>query len=133
MREVIEFLDSNRTVFLATSDKGAPRVRPFQFQFEQNGRLWFCTSKAKETYAQLLEDQRVELSAAAKDMATLRVQGTANLDDDMGVKRRIIDGNALVRSIYGSAENPEFTVFSIDHGSAFMFDFTGNPPRTFAF
>ena len=51
-------------------------------------------------------------------METLRVKGQANLDDDMAVKRRIIESNGLVRSIYGSAENPDFTVFSVDHGTA---------------
>ena len=39
MREIIDFLTANSTVFLATSDKGQARVRPFQFQFEQDGRL----------------------------------------------------------------------------------------------
>ncbi|WP_291302475.1 hypothetical protein [Desulfovibrio sp. MES5] len=36
-------------------------------------------------------------------------------------------------SIYGSAENPDFTVFSVDHGMVFMFDFSGNPPQSFSF
>lgn len=36
-------------------------------------------------------------------------------------------------SIYGSAENPDFTVFSVDNGTAFTFDFSGNPPQSFSF
>jgi uncharacterized pyridoxamine 5'-phosphate oxidase family protein len=133
MDSIIAFLASNDTVFLATSDQGYPRVRPFQFQFEQDGRLWFCTAKDKEVYAQLVNDQRVELSCTGKNMTTLRLKGMARLDDDMGVKRRIMETNGLVRSLYGSAENPAFTVFSIDHGSAILFDFSGNPPRKFEF
>ncbi len=133
MREVIDFLLANRTVFVATSDQGEARVRPFQFQFEQDGRFWFCTSKQKQVYAQLLGDPRLELSCTSKDMMTLRLKGKVNLDDDMAVKRRIMEENPLVRSIYGSAENPDFTVFSLDHGSAFMFDFSGQPPKTFSF
>lgn len=133
MQQVIEFLSANWAVFLATADKGEARVRPFQFQFAEGGRLWFCTSKSKQVYAQLKADPRLEFSAISKTMATIRVKGTANLDDDMSVKQRIIETNALVRGIYGSAENPDFTVFSVDHGSAFMFDFSGNPPRTITF
>ena len=57
----------------------------------------------------------------------------ANLDDNMQIKQRIIENNGLVRSIYGSAENPDFTVFSVDHGTAYMFDFSGNPPESFVF
>jgi uncharacterized pyridoxamine 5'-phosphate oxidase family protein len=66
-------------------------------------------------------------------MVTLRVKGSANLDDDMAVKRRIIAENALVRGIYKEAENPDFTAFSVDHGTAYMFDFSGNPPMGFSF
>lgn len=133
MKKVIDFLSANTTVFIATSDAGAARVRPFQFQFEENGRLWFCTARSKQTFAQLQADPRLEFSCVSPNMVTLRVKGTANLDDDLRVKQRIIENNGLVRSIYGSAENPDFTVFSVDHGTAFMFDFSGNPPESFSF
>lgn len=133
MREIIDFLNANRTVFIATADNGAARVRPFQFQFAQDGRLWFCTARTKQTYAQLVADRRLEFSCTSSKMVTLRVKGEANLDDDMAVKRRVIAENALVRGIYKTAENPDFTVFSVDHGSAYMFDFSGNPPKTFTF
>lgn len=133
MKEIVEFLSDNKTVFLATADAGEARVRPFQFQFEQDGRLWFCTGRSKEVYSQLIRDPRLELSATSKKMVSIRLKGAANLDDDMEVKRRIMTENALVRSLYGSAEHPDFTVFSVDHGSAFLFDFSGDPPRTIAF
>lgn len=133
MQEVLDFLKANRTVFLATSSGDGARVRPFGFMFEQDGRLWFCTSKKKEVYAQLQADPRLEFSGTSQDMVTVRVKGQANFDDQMEVKRRIIAENPMVGSIYGSAENPDFTVFSIDHGTAFMFDFSGNPPKSFTF
>jgi uncharacterized pyridoxamine 5'-phosphate oxidase family protein len=133
MQEVIEFLNENRIVFIATSDAGWARVRPFQFQFAEGGRLWFCTAKSKEVYAQMQADPRLEFSCTSKKMVTLRVKGSANLDDDMAVKRRIIAENALVRGIYKEAENPDFTAFSVDHGTAYMFDFSGNPPMGFSF
>lgn len=133
MQKVIDFLSANTTVFIATSESGAARVRPFQFQFAEDGRLWFCTARSKQTFAQLQADPRLEFSCVSPKMATLRVKGTANLDDNMQVKQRIIENNGLVRSIYGSAENPDFTVFSVDHGTAFMFDFSGNPPELFIF
>ncbi|WP_291331806.1 pyridoxamine 5'-phosphate oxidase family protein [Desulfovibrio sp.] len=132
MQKVIDFLSANTTVFLATSD-GSARVRPFQFQFAEDGRLWFCTGRSKQTFAQLQADPRLEFSCVSPNMVTLRVKGEANLDDNMQIKKRIIENNSLVRSIYGSAESPEFTVFSVDHGTAYMFDFTGNIPESFTF
>ncbi|WP_027185553.1 pyridoxamine 5'-phosphate oxidase family protein [Desulfovibrio inopinatus] len=128
MNELLTFLAENPIVFLATSDKGEARVRPFQYQFEDDGRLWFCSAKSKEVYAQLQSDPRLEFSCTSKDMRTLRIKGKANLDDDMEIKKRIITDNALVRSIYGEADNPDFTVFSVDHGSGILFDLTGKKP-----
>jgi uncharacterized pyridoxamine 5'-phosphate oxidase family protein len=133
MREIVEFLTANSTVFFATSDEGEARVRPFQFQFEQEGRLWFCTARSKEVFAQLGKNPRFELSVTSRKMASLRLKGAVNLDDDASVKRRIIAENALVRSLYGTAEHPDFTVFSVDHGTAFLFDFSGEPPKSFEF
>ncbi|MDP3426846.1 MAG: pyridoxamine 5'-phosphate oxidase, partial [Humidesulfovibrio sp.] len=66
-------------------------------------------------------------------MVSIRLKGAANLDDNMEVKRRIMAENALVRSLYGSADHPDFTVFSVDHGSAFLFDFSGDPPKSVEF
>ena len=63
MQKVIDFLSANTTVFLATSDSGAARVRPFQFQFAENGRLWFCTARSKETFAQMQNDPGWSLPA----------------------------------------------------------------------
>jgi uncharacterized pyridoxamine 5'-phosphate oxidase family protein len=34
--------------YLATVDNGKPRVRPFGFMFEENQRLYFCTSSTKD-------------------------------------------------------------------------------------
>ena len=133
MQKVLDHLSANSTVFLATSDNGAPRVRPFQYQFEDKGRLWFCTSKKKEVFEQLKNDQRVELSCTAPNMTTLRLRGMAVLEDSAEIKKRIFEQNDMVRSIYGTADNPEFTVFSIDHGKAQMFDFNDNPPQVFSF
>ena len=133
MQEVHEFLATNTTVFLATVDQGSPRVRPFQYQFETGGRLWFCTAKSKEVFGQLCRNPELEISCTSKDMTTLRLKGEAVLDDDMAIKERIIKENPMVGGIYGSADNPEFTVFSVDHGSALLFDFSGDPPRSFTF
>jgi len=133
MKEVVDFLSENTTIYLATSDKGEARVRPFQFQFAEDGRLWFCTSKHKEVYAQMCNDPRVELTCTSPKMVTVRVKGKVVMDDDMAVKQRIIESNGLVRSIYKTAENPDFAAFSLDHGEAFMFDFSGNPPKSYVF
>jgi uncharacterized pyridoxamine 5'-phosphate oxidase family protein len=42
MNEVVNFLSQNPIQYLATTDKdGNARVRPFQFMFEREGKLFF--------------------------------------------------------------------------------------------
>ena len=100
MQKVIDFLSANTTVFLATSDSGAARVRPFQFQFAENGRLWFCTARSKETFAQMQNDPRLEFACMSPKMETLRVKGQANLDDDMVISSASSPARAFIRSRY---------------------------------
>jgi uncharacterized pyridoxamine 5'-phosphate oxidase family protein len=44
-------------------------------------------------------------------------------------KKRILDTNDLVRSIYQTPENPVFEVFFIGHGTVKIADLSGKPAR----
>lgn len=49
MEKVIKFLQENSILFLATIGlDGKPKVRPFQFMLENEGKLYFCTSNQKK-------------------------------------------------------------------------------------
>ncbi|HEY1406139.1 MAG TPA: pyridoxamine 5'-phosphate oxidase family protein [Spirochaetota bacterium] len=126
-------LQENRSGYLASIDDGQPRVRPFEFQFFDSGRLWFGTSNKKKIFAQLTQDPRIEFSTTSKEMVTVRVRGKVLFTDDRAVKEKILATNQLIRSIYKSADNPVFEVFSMEHGDVIISDFSGNPPREFAF
>lgn len=119
--------------FFATVEGNQPRVRAFQYQFEQNGKLWFCTARSKEVFRQLKANPAVEICAVKQDMTWLRVSGTVVFDDNRAVKERILAEQPLIKAIYGSVDNPDFTTFCLEHGMYTIADFSGNPPRTGAF
>ena len=48
MNEVVKFLKENMNGFLATVEEGKPKVRPFQFMLEQEGKFFFCTSNKRK-------------------------------------------------------------------------------------
>lgn len=76
------------------------------------------------------KNPKIEVCAVKQDMSTLWVSGQVVLEDDSAVKKRILEEQELIRGIYKSADNPDFTTFHMDHGEYVMFDFSGNPPRT---
>jgi uncharacterized pyridoxamine 5'-phosphate oxidase family protein len=47
MEKVLKLLKENANGFLATVDNGRPRVRPFGFILEDEGKLYFCTNSMK--------------------------------------------------------------------------------------
>jgi uncharacterized pyridoxamine 5'-phosphate oxidase family protein len=133
-QDVVQLLDKVGYFFLATVDGQEARVRPFGFMGLRDGKLWFCTSKAKEVYAQLTKNPHVELAYTfTPEMVTLRIRGRVVLDDDMELKKDIVAKSEVVRSIYGSADNPKLTTFCLEHGQAIIADIAGRDVKTSLF
>lgn len=128
-----EFLKPATTVNIATVDDGLPRVRPFQYQFESDGKLFFCTAKTKDVYKQLTKNPAVEFVATSPEYVTMRVSGKVTLTDDKVFKEKILSGNELIKSIYQTADNPVFTLFYLEHGSVKISTMTGEPDQYLTF
>lgn len=133
MKEVVDFFAKNQNGCLATVENGKPRVRPFQIQFESDGKLYFCTANTKDVYRQMVADPHIEFTATSPEYLTMRVSGAVSFSKDMEIKKRILDANALVRSLYQVPENPTFEIFYLEHGSVKISDFSGQPPRYVTF
>lgn len=132
MNEVIKFLNENSVQYLATVDlDGKPRVRPFQFMLEKEGKLYFCTNNQKNVYKQLKKSPYVEITTSSPTFAWIRLRGKAVFSDDMKIKKAIIESNELVKSQYQTANNPIFKIFYLDEAKAVITDFSGKPPREF--
>ncbi len=133
MQDVIKFLKENQYGSLATVDNGKPRVRPFGFMFEEDGKLYFCTNSQKEVYRQLNELPYVEYSMTSKEMVTVRINGEIKFCDDVDKKEKALNSSELVKRGYKTADNPVFKVFYIEHGTATFSDFSGKPPKKIIF
>ena len=131
MNEVVNFLKENPIQYLATVGlDGKSKVRPVQFMVENNSKLYFCTSNEKPVYKELQKSSDLELTTASPEYVWLRITGKANFTDDLKIKQEVIDSSELVKSIYETADNPTFEVFSIE-GKAVIADFSGDPPKEY--
>jgi uncharacterized pyridoxamine 5'-phosphate oxidase family protein len=133
MKEVGKFLSENPMGFMATVENGEPRVRPFGFMFEENGKFYFCTNNTKEVYRQLTANPVAEFSTVSSTFVWVRLRGSIKFTEDIKVKEKILAGNEMVKSIYLRADNPIFKVFYIEQGNAVITDFSGQPTRQFVF
>lgn len=133
MEEILKFLQDGAIGAFATVDNGKPRVRPWQFSFEEEGKLYFCTANNKDVYKQLQENPYAEFSSTNSEMVTIRVGGKVNFTDDINIKQKLIDKLPGIKDIYQSGDNPIFEVFYIEHGEVIIADFSGQPPKNIAF
>lgn len=133
MNEVVKFLNENPVHYLGTTDKaGKPKVRPFQFMLEKDGKLYFCTSNQKDVYAEIKNNPYVELCASSPNFAWIRLSGKATFSDDINIKTAVIEHSPLVKSIYKTPDNPAFEIFYLENAKAVIADFSGQPPKEYS-
>ena len=77
MKEVMDFLKTNKVFYLATTSGDQPHVRPMGFVMEYDGKLAFGTSNQKDMYKQLTANPNVEICCVAANYDTLRICGKA--------------------------------------------------------
>lgn len=133
MNEVVKFLQDNPVQYLATVGRdGKAKCRPFMFACEKDGKLWFCTNNTKEVYKDMQANPFVQLSVSSPSFAWIRLDGKAVFENDREVKETCMK-NPIVKSQYGTAENPIFVVFFLENAHAVIADFSGKPPREYDF
>ena len=65
---IVEFLKKNPVLYFATVDtSGSPRVRPFVFMVEKDGKPYFCTSHTKQMYKEMQAHPPIEITTASPE------------------------------------------------------------------
>ncbi len=118
--------------YLATVGRdGKAKCRPFMFAGELDGKLWFCTNNQKDVYKDMQQNPCIEVCVSSPSYAWIRLSGEAVFENNLAAKEMCIQ-NPIVKSQYGQATNPIFTVFYLKNARAVIADFSGNPPREYA-
>ena len=130
MNEVWQFLKECGVYYLATDDKGQPRVRPFGTAEIFEGKLYIQTGKVKAVAKQIAANPKVEL-CAFKDGRWLRITGELVEDDRREAKKHMLDSYPVLRRMY-SEDDGNTLVLYFKNATAVFSSFT-EPPRTVRF
>ena len=126
MNEVLEYLKSCGTFYLATSEDGQAHVRPFGAVCEFEGKLYFVTNNQKKVYQQMKKNGKVEICGMHKG-TWIRVEGEVKEDTRREARVSMMhDNEAALGSMYTVDDNL-MTVFYYEHGTATIFSFTSDP------
>lgn len=133
LTDVLTFLQSNPPFFISTIEDNAPRVRPFSFVMEYEGKLCFATSKDKSIFAQIAKNPNVELCASSSKGEWIRVRGIATVLDDIKAKEKAFEQAPYLVPLYQGPTNPHFIMYYIANGTASFNTSDGNAPRLVGF
>lgn len=96
MNELLEYLKSCGTFYLATCEGDQPHTRPFGAVCEFEGKLYIATNNKKDVFAQMKKNPKVEISGMDKG-TWIRVKAKAIQDDRLEAREAMLKeyGNVL--------------------------------------
>jgi uncharacterized pyridoxamine 5'-phosphate oxidase family protein len=128
MSEVFDYLNGN-TFYVATVDGNKPRVRPFGFVMELNGKLYFGHNDSKPSYRQLTENPNIEICACRDGKTWLRLSGKVVFDPSPDAKEKAHEATPFLKKMYSRPDCTVLKLFYIADGEA-VFSSLGGEDRT---
>lgn len=138
IQEILNFLAQSPAFYVGTAGAdGFPRVRPFSFAMEWDGKLTFATARPKKVHAQLEENPRMEICSFSPAGEWMRISGEIEFTDERSAREKEFEVMPRLLQIYPEgADDPTVAVFYIKPGTgvADTYDFTAvEPIRTVKF
>jgi uncharacterized pyridoxamine 5'-phosphate oxidase family protein len=130
MKRALEFLKECGTFYIATNEGDQPRVRPFGAAFEYEGKLYILTNNKKESFKQMMQNPKVEISCTNKQNQWIRITGEVANDDRREVKEFALEAYPSLKSMY-NIDDGIFSVLYFTRGKASIYSFAA-APETFS-
>lgn len=127
MNEIIKLIAEAKTFYIATIDGNKPRVRPFGFIMEHEGKIYFSTTNKNKLFNQLASNPYCEICTVSSDGKWIRLSGKAIFDPRVEVKAKVFEVMPELKNMYKSADNPNFEAFYLDEAEATIYSFSEQP------
>ncbi|MFZ7120171.1 MAG: pyridoxamine 5'-phosphate oxidase family protein [Eubacteriaceae bacterium] len=126
MEKILNFLKENPTFYFATVEGDKPKVRPFGFFMERNGKLYFGMGNHKKSYKQLLKNPNVEISTTNAKGEWIRISGVAVFDDSEETMTKAFETMPGLKNIYNEETGLTLANLYLKNGVAEIADMQGN-------
>lgn len=107
MIDIVQFIKEAGMFFLATSENGQPKQRPFGGVTKLNGRIYFDTNTEKAVYKQMVANPQISICAFSKGR-WLRIEGRAVPDHSRETLEAITNQNPMLKKLW-EKEGETFT------------------------
>lgn len=128
-QDCLQILREVKDVAFATVDeKGLPQVRMIDVMLVENEKLYFCTARGKDFYAQLMHDSHIAVTGMNKEYQMIRLSGKAqNLEEQKYWIDRIFKENPSMNSVYPEDSRYILEPFCVTNAEVEFFDLGKEP------
>lgn len=128
-QECLKILREIKDVSFATVDaKGQPQIRIIDIMLTENEKIYFCTSRGKDFYRQLMGNGQVAITGMNKAYQMVRVNGKAyKLKEQKKWIDRIFEENPSMNDVYPGESRYILEPFCIEEGNVEFFDLGVTP------
>lgn len=126
MNEVLDYLKSCGTFYLATTDGNQPHVRPFGAVCEFEGKLYIVTNNRKKVYAQMADNAKIEICGMQKG-TWIRIEAEAAHDSRREARVAMMDANKASLSSMYTVDDNLMEVLYLKNATATIYSFTAEP------
>lgn len=125
----LKILREIKDVAFATVDENnMPQIRIIDVMLVEKEKLYFCTARGKDFYAQLMKDGNVAITGMNKEYQMIRLGGKAKkLDEQKKWIDKIFEENKSMNSVYPNDSRYILEAFVIDNGEVEFFDLGKEP------
>lgn len=94
---------------------GKPKVKAFEFKYEEDGKLWFDTIRGKETWKEILQHPDVEITVADDEtMDWIRISGRVRVQEDEYHRQKVFTASPILRRYYSGPAEKDVVPFTLD-------------------
>ncbi|WP_434302816.1 pyridoxamine 5'-phosphate oxidase family protein [Clostridium botulinum] len=126
MEKVMNFLKENPVFYFATVEGDKPKVRPFGFSMEFDGKLYFGIGKHKKSFQQILVNPNVEICTCSPKGEWMRISGKVVVDDRVEALDAAFTAMPKLKNMYNDKTGMVLGIVYIDDALAEIADMTGN-------
>jgi pyridoxamine 5'-phosphate oxidase len=118
-KDVLSFISGNPIFALATAEDDVPYVRYMMLYRADEAGIFFHTGESKDLHRQLSRNPQVEMCFySQKDMTQVRVSGTADLIEDIDLKKQIVKDRPFLQRWVDDKGYDSLSVYRVAKGKA---------------
>ena len=115
VRDICKFIRECGYFFLATSEEGAPHLRPMGMIYADDEALYLATDKRKNVYRELVGNPLVELASySLSSRKWARIRGKATVESSLRIKEDMSEMYPMLHQEYAGEEEVFLVIFKVN-------------------